>query len=105
VSQLLSLSLLTLEGPFSAEALESALSERVNETPEALFLDPELQRDPRRCVGLAVVQLLKLGIIERVDPERYRLTKKRRHPSFENVADIVAHEAELYAQAVGSANC
>ncbi len=63
----------------------------------AAFVDPELRTNPLRTVDQALMQMTRLGILL-ASSEHYMLSENRRHPRFENVADIVAFQAAMLAE-------
>lgn len=62
--------------------------------PPALFVDPELRRDPAAMVRAALPRMVQWKILER-DGDAYRATPERRHPQFPFVQDILAYQARF----------
>ncbi len=91
-SQLLGDWLASRDGEFTAYEACAAVEHRLEALPRALFVDPELRRNPRAMVCAALPLMVRWNILER-DGERYRLASERRHPQFPFVRDIVAYQA------------
>jgi len=104
VSQLLAPWLLTRgSDPFSEATGVAAVGAALAVLPERLFVDPEVRRDPQRVVREAVATCERLGILTK-NGSGYRLTECRRHPRFGEVADVVAFQANSFAETLeGSA--
>jgi MFS family permease len=77
---------------FTAEDACAAVETRMANLPPALFVDPELQRAPRRMVRAALPRMVKWRILER-EGDRYRLAPQRRHPQFPFVEDIIEYQS------------
>lgn len=70
--------------------------------PPELFVDPEVRADPERAVRRAIAELRRLNIVER-SGSGYTVATQRRHPQFPLVDDIVAYQAEFYAETLENA--
>lgn len=101
-SQLLGSWLDGRSGAFTSDEALAAVQERLHALPTELFVDPELQRDPRRLVRAALPLMLKWNILES-SAGGYRLAALRRHPQFPMVADIVAYNARHLEETVANA--
>jgi MFS family permease len=71
---------------------------RLAEVPRAAFVDPELVRDPGRMTRAALTGLVRLGILD----TKYVMTSVRRHPQFPGVVDIIAHQANEFAETIAA---
>ncbi|MGR4065374.1 MAG: MFS transporter [Vulcanimicrobiaceae bacterium] len=72
--------------------------------PETLFVDPDLRRNPRGLARDALSAMEKLGLIERDAPTKtLRRGGVRMHPQFPGVDDIVAHQANFFAETLAGA--
>jgi MFS family permease len=91
------------EGSFTATEACDAVSEALATLPPALFVDPELRRNPGALVRAALPLMVKWQILQR-DGERYRLAAQRRHPQFPFVQDIVAYQWSFLQQTLENAD-
>jgi hypothetical protein len=96
-SALISEWLATHDGPFSESQALATVEARLQSLPKELFVDPELRRNPRRLVTAALANLTRYGILVR-DGDRFVLSRRRKHPHFPDVEDIVAFQATFFAQ-------
>jgi MFS family permease len=101
-SQLLGAWLAENERWFTEEEASSAVAGRLASLPPQLFVDPDLQRDPRRMVRAALPLMVRWRILER-DGARYRLSQERRHPQFPFVRDIVSYQAVFLQETLENA--
>ena len=83
----------------SLEAAERFVRTRLQSLPRDAFVDPELARSPDRMVRAAFAGLKRLGILS---GPPYRLTGERRHPQFRLAPDILAHQANQFAETVAA---
>ena len=82
-------------------AVDDAIREvrrRLAEVPREAFVDPELARDPERMTRAALAGLARLGILDSAGA----FTRERRHPQFPAVADIIAHQANQFAETIAA---
>ena len=93
-SQLLGAWLATHDEPFTEDEACATIEARLAAVPGALFVDPELRRNPRRMVRSALPLMVGWNILQR-DGNRYRLAAIRRHPQFPFVEDIIAYQARF----------
>jgi hypothetical protein len=91
------------EGSFTATEACDAVGEALATLPPALFVDPELRRNPGAMVRAALPLMLKWQILQR-DGERYRLAAQRRHPQFPFVQDVVAYQWSFLQQTLENAD-
>ena len=103
-SQLLAAWLLAREDePFSAAAIVAGVRDALAALPPRLFVDPELRADSGRAVQESLVTCERLGILARAG-NAFRLCTQRRHPRFAEVSDVVAFQANFFAETLaGSA--
>ncbi|HVR46966.1 MAG TPA: MFS transporter [Candidatus Binatia bacterium] len=87
---------------FSAAEACAAVAKRLSELPQAVFVDPELRRDPERLVRAALPRMVGWKILERYG-DRYRVAPRRRHPQFPFVEDIVAYQARFLDETLDNA--
>ncbi len=87
---------------FSADEACDAVAKAIPELPPALFVDPELRRDPARLVRAALPRMVEWQILQR-DGDRYRVAPRRRHPQFPFVEDIVAYQARFLEETLANA--
>lgn len=99
VSQLLATWLIGGPVTFSESDAIAAVRKKLTEVPAAAFVDPELADDPDRMTRLALATMTQFGILSR-EGDSYRLALKRQHPQFPEVQDIVAHQANVFAETV-----
>ena len=88
---------------FTLDQACAAVEARIGDLPAALFVDPELRRNPRALVRRALPLMTTWGILER-DGERYRRAAVRRHPQFPLVDDIVAYQAHFLEESIENAS-
>jgi hypothetical protein len=79
-------------------AAARAVSERLAALPPSAFVDPELRRRPAAMARAALEGLIRLRILK----SSYALTPNRRHPQFPGVPDIVAHQANQFAETLAA---
>lgn len=79
-------------GPTSFTPLDAraALQRALAELPSRAFVDPELERMPKRMLARALEGLERLGIVRR-DGDSLRLCERRVHPQFPRTTDIVEY--------------
>jgi MFS family permease len=90
------------EAAFTEQEACTAVAQRLANLPPAIFVDPELRRDPRRMTRLALSVMTELEILQRVDGDRYRLSARRRHPLFPQVHDMVAYQAQFLEETLAN---
>ena len=68
--------------------------------PPGTFVDPELVRMPARMTRAALAGLRRLGILPQSSAAagEHSLTTQHRHPQFPGVLDILAHQANQFAE-------
>ncbi|MBV8068016.1 MAG: MFS transporter [Candidatus Eremiobacteraeota bacterium] len=94
-----------LDGRNDSFTLEEAITQietMLTSLPPQLFVDPELQADPRRMVSAAFPLMTKWQILEG-QAARYRVGAKRRHPQFPFVDDIIAYHARFFEETLQNA--
>jgi MFS family permease len=96
---LLSEWLATRNAPFTEVEAAAAVEARLASLRKELFVDPELERNPRRLVSKALENLTGHGIIVRRG-DRFVLAERRKHPHFPEVDDIIAFQKTFFAQTV-----
>jgi MFS family permease len=101
-SQLLAAWLASHDVPFTADEACAAVAQALTTLPAALFVDPELRRDPGGMVRAALPLMAAWKILER-EGGRYRVGSQRRHPQFPFVDDIVAFQANFLAETLANA--
>jgi MFS family permease len=101
-SQLLAAWLASHDVPFTADEACAAVAQALTTLPAALFVDPELRRDPGWMVRAALPLMAAWKILER-EGGRYRVGSQRRHPQFPFVDDIVAFQANFLAETLANA--
>jgi MFS family permease len=84
-------------GAFSMEEAVAAICKRLQTLPAAAFIEPGLKARPEKFAREAVRNLCKYGVLSRAG-EMYELTSARRHPSFPDTEDIIAHQATFLAE-------
>jgi hypothetical protein len=93
-SQLIADWLMTSPATVEVADAARAVTDRLRDLPSDAFVDPELVRKPATMSRTAVEGLSRLGILDATQ----RLKSKCRHPRFPVVADIVAHQANHFAE-------
>ncbi len=101
-SQLLGTWLHAQAGSFTLAEAASAVERAMTALPPALFIDPELRRNPRKMVRAALPLMVKWQILER-DGDRYRVAAQRRHPQFPFVEDILAYQYRFLEETLDNA--
>jgi MFS family permease len=95
--------------PFTLEDAVAGVEARLRDLPPALFVDPELRRNPRRLVSAALPLMVEWEILAPRHPEpgegrrNYLLSQVRRHPQFPLVNDIVAYQANFLEETIANA--
>jgi MFS family permease len=87
-SQLLGTWLCARGENFTESDAVAAVAAQLASLPSAVFVDPELRANSSRMVRAALPLMLKWEILVS-DGERYRLSRRRRHPQFPSVDDII----------------
>jgi MFS family permease len=101
-SQLLGAFLNGRTTPFSeADALAFVRHALATQSQE-LFVDPELRADPDRAVRRAIAELVRRTMLVAAAAS-YALAPDRHDTRFPEVPDIVAHQANLYAETLENA--
>jgi MFS family permease len=98
-SQLIATWIVNRSAPFHAEEALAGARRLLQSLPVDAFIDPELVADPGKMVGSALATMTRLGILQHVG-DHYRLSDRRRHPQFPDVADIVRHQANFFEETV-----
>jgi MFS family permease len=100
VSQLLA-DWLTYETPAALTSAQAAaaVKARLATLPANAHIDADLQKDPERLTRAALAKMLRLGTLEE-GSGRFRLTDRRAHPNFPEVADMVAYQSNFFAETV-----
>jgi len=113
-SQLIAAWLCDVPADMSIEAATREVHARLQTMPAGAFVDPDLTRAPDRMVRAAFVGLVRLGILEpSTTPvvgqasvahpgKTYALTDERRHPQFPLAPDILAHQANQFAETIAA---
>ncbi len=101
-SQLLGTWLRALADSFTLDEAVCAIEAKLATLPPALFVDPELRRNPRAMVRAALPRMREWEILER-DGDRYRVATRRRHPQFPFVEDILAYQARFLEETIENA--
>jgi len=78
--------------PFTRDDALARVTAQLDALPANAFVDPELARDPARCVDEALHVLTARGTLAH-DDGRYRLTQNRKDARFHDVTDMVAYQA------------
>lgn len=91
VSQLMAEWLSSGPARVGADEAAAAIAARVAGLPAALFVDPELRREPSRVVRSALATMARLGVLQ-AEGDDYRLTDRRSHPQFPAVRDMLAFQ-------------
>jgi hypothetical protein len=100
-SALLAHWLLAVDLPFErAEAREGVRRLR-DALPPGAFADPELRRDPDRCVDEALGVLRARGTLS-FEGGRYALTARRTDPRFPGVTDTIAYQNAFLGETVAA---
>jgi MFS family permease len=73
-----------------------AVKDRVAALPPRAFVDPELKNKPTVMASAALAGLVRLCLLD----TSYKPTANRRHPQFPGVTDIVAHQANQFAETI-----
>ena len=93
----------TPEAAFAAQDAIDAVRAARDALPAGMFVDPELMRDPRRCVRDALATLARRGTLLREGGGRYRLGASRTDRRFPGVKDVVAYQAAFLEESVAAA--
>jgi MFS family permease len=101
-SQLLGTWLLSRSGSFMPDDAVRAVEGMLAMLSPALFVDPELRRNPRAMVSRALPLMVKWKILE-CDGGCYVLAARRCHPQFPFVDDIIAHQARFLEETLENA--
>jgi hypothetical protein len=99
ISQLLAPFLLGNGAGFTGEQARASVLARLHSLPSGAFVDPEVTADPGKLTARALAYLTKTGVLQ-ATPDGYRLTEKRKDERFPEVADIVEHQANHFAETV-----
>lgn len=93
-----------LEGaaPLTLESAQNWMRRALGALPRELFVDPELRRNPQRCVARAFGELVRLGLLIH-SGAGFALAAERRHRQFPLVDDIVAYQARFLSETVANA--
>jgi hypothetical protein len=96
-SALLAHWLLAVNLPFSADEARDGVVRARDALPRGAFVDPELLGDAPACVAEALGSMERSALLV-ADGGCYRLAESRPDRRFPGVADIVAHQANVYAE-------
>lgn len=94
---------LPAKATFSGDEAAQAVVRQLVELPRVLFVDPELRRSPARMVRCALQGMRRRNVLSGTDSGALSLTDKRRHPAFENTADVLAYQANFHAETLEGA--
>jgi hypothetical protein len=97
-SQLIADWLVTSPAVIDAAAAARAVTDRLAGLPHTAFVDPELESKPAKMARAALEGLVRLQILD----SSYAFTSNRRHPQFPGVPDIIAHQANQFAETVAA---
>jgi hypothetical protein len=75
---------------------------QLDNLPDDVFADPELQRAPDEAVAEALTVLVRMGILG-ADGSRYRLNATRADPRFPHVPDMVAFQSNMIGETLAAA--
>ena len=78
------------------EALEG-VTKQLDALPRALFVDPELQRDPQALVHSALAGMHRLEMLE-WNGGHHRLGAQRAHPQFQQTTDMIAYQWNFHEE-------
>jgi hypothetical protein len=84
--------------PFTAADVTSAVVKRLALLPSSLFVDPELRRDPARCVGEALAGLASRGGLYALATGSYALTGHSIDRRFPHIADMIAYQHTMLGE-------
>jgi MFS family permease len=88
--------------PFTESGAIAAVRDALATLPPELFIDPHLRANPEGAVRRAIAELARLTIIT-ASANGYTLAPQRRHPRFPQVDDIIAYQANFYAETLQNA--
>ncbi|GAC1659831.1 MAG: hypothetical protein NVS4B13_05940 [Candidatus Elarobacter sp.] len=101
-SALLAQWLLAIDLPFDRDETRDGVVRLRDALPPHAFVDPELMREPERCVDEALDTLLARGCVVR-DGARYRLGAANRvAPHFPGVSDMIAYQATFLGETIAA---
>src|SRR6202521_6005665 len=88
--------------PFSALKASDAIAQQLRELPAALFVAPDLRRNPARMVRAALAGMRRLGML-RTAGSSLTLTERRAHPQFPRTTDMIAYQANFHEETLEGA--
>lgn len=88
--------------PFTVDEAQAAVARALAALPPALFVEPELRRDPLALTLHAIEGLVRLGIAKS-DGGVYRLTEQRKHGQFPRTGDIIEYLYNFHAETLEGA--
>ena len=100
-SALLAQWLLAVDLPFERSEAHAGVVRLRDALPPGAFVDPELSREPERCVDDALETLHARGILI-AEHGRYRLGPVRTDARFPGVADVIAYQAAFLDETVSA---
>jgi hypothetical protein len=87
---------------FAGDDAKRAVRKQLDNLPDDVFADPELQRAPDEAVAEALTVLVRMGILG-ADGSRYRLNATRADPRFPHVPDMVAFQSNMIGETLAAA--
>jgi hypothetical protein len=87
---------------FAADDAKRAVRKQLDNLPDNVFADPELQRAPDETVSEALTVLVRMGILG-ADGARYRLSNARSDPRFPHVPDMVTFQSNMIGETLAAA--
>lgn len=102
LSQLLATWLMTHDGAFSRDAALNGVRALLDSVPATAFVDPELRPRLAEKIDEALTAMVRRGLLAREDSGPYRFGPTRHDKRFPLVPDIVAHQANFYAETVAA---
>jgi MFS family permease len=100
-SALLAQWLLAVDLPFSDDEACDGIVRLRDALPRGAFVDPELARDPRRCVDEALARMTRRELLL-AGSGRRRIGERRGDARFPGVTDIVAFQATFLGETVAA---
>jgi hypothetical protein len=100
-SALLATWIRSVDLPFERNEARDGVRRLGDELPPGAFVDPELRSDPDDCVDEALDALIARGTLLR-SGGLLRLGERRTDRRFPDVRDVVAYQANVYAETAGA---
>ena len=101
-SQILAAMLNARTGAFTESEAVAFVRDALASLPPELFVDPDLRAGPESAVRRAIAEMTRLKIVVG-NGDSYTLAAQRRHPQFPLVDDIIAYQANFYAETLENA--